>query len=96
MKNETGGFKKRNELSRTEKIELLRLIASGDIDKDDINSETLFASEDDDFCVMLIGAQCISDGKEIPNIVILGRRKNPDPFAKMIKEADEYETNKSS
>jgi archaeosine-15-forming tRNA-guanine transglycosylase len=93
MKNETGGFKKRSELSRAEKIELLKLIASGDIDKDEIDSETLFTSSDGAFPLMVHGAQCLREGKEMPNVVVLAK-KGIDNFAKMLEEVEKYDREK--
>ncbi len=93
MKNKTGGFKKLSELSRQEKIELLRLIASGEIRRDDIDSETTFASADDDFPLMVHGAQCLREGKEMPNVVVLAK-KGIDNFAKMIEEVEKYNNEK--
>jgi hypothetical protein len=64
-------FKKIDELNRNEKIDLLKLIASGEIGRGDIDCETVFVTDPKDCFVAML-----SEGKEDEyNTVYIGEAR---------------------
>lgn len=79
-------IKKYFELNKSEKMDLLKLIASGEISKADLNKNTRYATKKEDFFACMLSQATANEEGEEANIVLLSEAleagKQAEEFAK--------------
>jgi hypothetical protein len=83
-------LKRFEELNRAEKIDLLQMVASGEISREFLNKKTTFGTKrEDGFIAMLSRLNSVKENTEV-NIILIGEareaEKQAESFAKEVLE----------